>query len=169
MSSLGTGYRTTTPLLNLSDVVREEISVHRASSSASDRSSRASSIESAPAGYSASLIEPVMDDREVMSTSLKSERSSVIYRHQEAAKIGQQQRSKSYGAIPTIQHRGGEDGRDFLSKSTKFEDEFEKIQMRNEAKRSDHATTYVCCLFLDLHSLPSFTFRAGIFRRLSMW
>ena len=176
MSSLGSSEARTTPLLNLSNVVREEIlasspgsSVHRAPSSASERSSRASSLDYAPPSYSASLIEPVMDDNEVMSTSLRSDRSSVIIRHKEAAKMSQH-RSRSYGALPTIQHRGegGEDRTDFLKKSTRFEDEFEKIQMRNEAKRSEHATTYVspqielCTFYLSILTYTE------TFKRLSM-
>ncbi len=140
MSSLGSEPRQT-PLFNLSDVVREGISASPPRRPSSERSSRASSLDDTPVGYSASLIEPVMDDGEVLSTSLRSDRSSVIMRHKEAAKIGQQ-RSRSYGTLPTVQYRGDEGRRNFVKKPTSLEDEFEKIQMRNEAKRNEHSTTY---------------------------
>ena len=143
MSSLGSDSRRTTPLLDLSGVVREEISFSPVPGHQGSRSSRGNSLDSTPAGYSASLIEPVMDDREVLSTSVRSDRSSVILRHKEAAKMSQQTRSRSYGTLPSNAHVQ-QTTPDFLKKPTppSIEDEFEKIQARNEAKRQDHATTY---------------------------
>ena len=85
-------------------------------------------------GYSASLIDPVMDEKEIYSTS---EGSSIMQRHRDAA--------TGYGAMDS--HGGGGGGNlPFGSSSVNyigesFEDEFVKIQMRNEAKRQEHATT----------------------------
>lgn len=76
-----------------------------------------------------------MDETQVLSTSATSINSSGMLRHQEAANIG------PYGA--TVQSQGGAGmGKSVtVNQPINFEDEFEKIQMRNEAKRSDHSTT----------------------------
>lgn len=138
-------------LLNLGDFVREEISpsppvyIHRSSRKSSKpisstaptkRQDYWSSSESSR-GYSASLVGPVMDETQVLSTSATSINSSGMLRHQEAANIG------PYGS--TVQSQGGAGagmGKSVnVNQPINFEDEFEKIQMRNEAKRSDHSTT----------------------------
>lgn len=93
--------------------------------------------------YSSSLVGPVMDESEVLlSTSASSQSSSTILRHQEATALG-------YGAtaVSVNADRGGGEGggggidKSYLTKSVSVDDEYVKIQMRNEAKRMDHATT----------------------------
>lgn len=85
-------------------------------------------------GYSASLIDPVMDEKDIYATS---EGSSIMQHHRDAA--------AGYGTMHS-QSDGGGGGVPFRGSSVNyggesFEDEFVKIQMRNEIKRHDHATT----------------------------
>ena len=140
------------PLLNLGEFVREEISssppvsvpkkTHKSKQvgfsapSAARHAVRAGDSESSDnLPYSASLIAPVMDETEVLlSTSASSQSSSVVMRHKEAAVLTYG--TGSNGAVP---RDGGERG--YLTKSINIEEEYVKIQARNEAKRQDHATT----------------------------
>ena len=83
-------------------------------------------------GVSASLIDPVMDEGDVLSTSVTSSNSSLMQKHRDAATWGAQ----SWGTGGGV---GNGPGRDFTRSMS--DDEYVKIQARNEAKRQDHATT----------------------------
>ena len=88
-----------------------------------------------PVGYSASLVEPVMDEGEVLSTSASSVSSSLMQKHRDAASWSAHH---SYGTMGQVGK--GAASPDF-TKSVNFENECVKIQQRNEAKRQEHATT----------------------------
>ncbi len=101
---------------------------------------------SAPSGrpirYGSSLVEPVIDENDVISSSYKSD-SSTMDRRKEAAGggLGKYSSILDYGGIeaaggPHRDTRG-------LEQSTDMEEDYEKIAMRH--KRAEHATTYVYC------------------------
>lgn len=148
-------------LVNLGEFVRGEISAQHGSPPVNvpKRSKQSSSrpISSAPAakyhklhrgpvgyesgeedsvsrGYSASLIAPVMDDGEILSTSRSSVSSSVMQRHRDAAMWG-------YGTLPQVPQPEKSGGEFHPINSLNFENECIKIQERNEAKRQDHSTS----------------------------
>lgn len=90
-------------------------------------------------GYSASLVDPVMEDGDIMSTSATSASSvssSLMQRHRDAAGWSH----PGYGSMPHVGR--GPSSPDF-HKSVNIENEYIKIQARNETKRQDHSTTYV--------------------------
>lgn len=163
MSAPSNKYRPAT-LVNLGDFVREGISAQQGQGSPPvkvphHKSSRqSSSSRSAPAskhktfrspgpgpvgydyspsrGYSTSLVAPVLEEGEVLSTSATSTSSSVmIQRHRDAA--------TGYGTMAQVGNGGGDGpgSPDPTVKSVNFENECIKIQMRNEGKRDEHATT----------------------------
>jgi hypothetical protein len=149
-------YRPNT-LVNLGDFVREEISSQRhgtppvnvpggpPSSSRPINSAPAAKkhvLFGSPVGYSSSLVEPVMGDSEILSTSATSVSSSLMQRHRDAASWSAHN-SNAYG---TMSHPGGGSVSPDMTKSVNFENECIKIQERNEAKRQEHSTTYVICM-----------------------
>ena len=121
-----------------------------------------SGTRSAPSRHaplSSSLVEPVIDESDVMlpSSSVKSD-TSAMDRRKEAAKggLGEYGAPHNYGAINT----GGyaDDGHgapsNTMEQSAEFADDFEKIASRH--KREEHATSYVRKMItradLDNHS-----------------
>ena len=169
MSSPTNKYRPNT-LVNLGDFVRGEIGPSQHGSppvSVPKRPGQSASrpINSAPAakhrhvafkgpvgyrredipseGYSASLVDPVMEDGEVMSTSATSGssiNSSLLQRHRDAAGWSSH---PGYGSMPHVGVGGGGSNHPDFIKSVNVENEYIKIQARNETKRQDHSTTYV--------------------------
>lgn len=95
--------------------------------------------------YSSSLVDPVIDEGEVMiSTSLKSD-SSTLDRRKEAASGGLgEYRSLQVQHYGTTGERDGIFGDDDsgLEQSTEIAEDYVKIAKRH--KREDHGTTYVC-------------------------
>ena len=92
---------------------------------------------------SRSLIDPVIDESDVMSSSFKSD-TSTMDRRREAASggLGKYRSIQDYGGVEAGggPHSYG-DPRG-LEQSHDIEDDYEKIAMRH--KRAEHATKYVC-------------------------
>lgn len=146
-------------LVNLGNFVREEISnsppvnvprkskhpnrpVSSAPAAKHNNSSRAAAVGyegggSPSHGYSSSLVAPVIDEGEVLSTSATSNSSSVfMQRHRDAATWG----AHGYGTMPQVGN-GGVPGSPDPTNSVNFENECIKIQERNADKRQEHSTT----------------------------
>lgn len=93
--------------------------------------------QSVPTRYGSSLVEPVINENEVISSSFRSD-TSTMERRKEAASggLGKYKSIQDYGGMEA---RGGPHrARRDLEQSHEIEDDYEKIAMRH--KRAEHAT-----------------------------
>ena len=101
-----------------------------------------------PTGYGSSLVEPVIDEGDVISSSLKSD-TSTMERRKEAASggLGKYKSIQNYGGVEAGggPYRTRRDSQD-LEQSQEIAEDYEKIAMRH--KRAEHATTYVYTKYL---------------------
>ena len=142
------GKKRPTRLVNLTGDDEEESTPPVDIPKPSSRQHFPGSSKSAPSGrrvgpirHASSLVEPVIDENEVISSSYKSD-CSTMERRKEAAGGG-------LGKFTSIQDYGGVEAaggphRDTrgLDQSHDIEEDYEKIAMRH--KRAEHATKYVC-------------------------
>lgn len=96
-----------------------------------------------PTRYGSSLVEPVIDENEVISSSYRSD-SSTMERRKEAASggLGPYKSIQNYGGVEAGLGGGPPGDRRDLEQSHEIEEDYEKIAMRH--KRAEHATKYVC-------------------------
>ena len=148
MSKRGGGKRPT-KLVNLSgDEDRSSSPVNIPPKAA--RQNSAGGAKSAPSGgirgvpYSSSLLDPVIDDADVMISSSVHSDSSTMDRRRDAAKgaLGEYSHSvQHYGATGVEVRWQDESGAPELEQSTEIAEDYVKIAHRH--KRENHGTTYV--------------------------